>query len=233
MQLTFAARDKAEKETGCKKIYMPNITAELNEMLARAEYVKKLGGEYIMVDIITIGWSALHTLVKANLGLIFHAHRAGHGMFTRHPDQGMSMLVIAKLCRLLGMDQLHIGTADIGKMEGSADEVIEIEENIEKAVTKENRQGFALGQNWHGLKPILAVASGGLYPGCMPKLVKRMGKDIVAQFGGGCHGHPDGTFAGAASILQAAEASVKKIPLKKYAKDHKELAKALKKWGEA
>lgn len=231
MRATFAKRDKAEDLTGHKKIYMPNITAELNEMLKRAEYVKKMGGEYIMVDILTIGWSALHTLVKAKMGMVFHAHRAGHAMFTRHPDQGMSMLVVAKLCRLLGMDQLHIGTANVGKMEGSADEVVEIEENIEKPLTKENPKGFALGQNWHGLKPILAVASGGLHPGGVPKLIKHMGTDIVAQFGGGCHGHPDGTYAGAKAILQAVEGTLKGVPLRKYAQDHEELGKAVKKWG--
>ena len=45
-------RDKAEKETGEKKVYMPNITAETFEMIKRAKYVKSLNGRYIMVDIL-------------------------------------------------------------------------------------------------------------------------------------------------------------------------------------
>ena len=52
---TLKMRDKAERETGEKKIYMPNITAETNDMINRAEYVKSLGGEYIMIDILTEG----------------------------------------------------------------------------------------------------------------------------------------------------------------------------------
>ena len=57
-----------------------------------------------------------------------------------------------------------------------------------------------------------------------------MGKDIVMQAGGGCHGHPDGTTAGAAAMRQAVDAAMKKIPLRKYAKSHKELARAFEKW---
>lgn len=231
MDLTFKMRAKAEQETGKKKIYLANITAsDIEEMLKRAEYVKKLGGEYIMVDIITIGWTGLHSLRKKDLGLIFHAHRAGYAALTRIPDHGISMLVLAKICRLLGMDQLHIGTANVGKMEGAPDEVLEIEENIEKEETGENLNGYALGQKWYGMKPVLAVASGGLHPGHLPELVKLMDRDIVAQFGGGCHGHPDGTRSGASAIVQAAEAVCKNIPLEEYAKDHEELKKALETW---
>lgn len=231
MDLTFKKRDKAEKETGEKKIYMPNITAsDYFEMLKRAEYVKQKGGEYIMVDICTIGWTGLHTLRNADLGMIFHAHRAGHAAFTRMQEHGISMLVLAKICRLIGMDQLHIGTADVGKMEGAEDEVVEIEENIEKEQTSENTEGFSLGQKWYGMKSVLAVASGGLKPQDMPALIKRMGKDIVAQFGGGCHGHPDGTRKGAMAIRQATDAAIKGVSLEEYAKEHEELKKALEKW---
>jgi ribulose-bisphosphate carboxylase large chain len=58
-----------------------------------------------------------------------------------------------------------------------------------------------------------------------------MGKNIVMQFGGGCHGHPEGTKRGAIAIRQALNASLHKIPLKKYASAHKELDMALRKWG--
>jgi hypothetical protein len=41
------------------------------------------------------------------------------------------------------------------------------------------------------------MASGGLHPGLVPELVDRCGTDIGVQAGGGVHGHPDGTHAGA------------------------------------
>jgi ribulose-bisphosphate carboxylase large chain len=45
------------------------------------------------------------------------------------------------------------------------------------------------------------------------------------------HGHPDGTTAGARAMVQAVDAWRMQIPLKEYAKDHKELETALKFWG--
>jgi len=59
-----------------------------------------------------------------------------------------------------------------------------------------------------------------------------MGKDVVLQAGGGIHGHPFGTLAGAKAMRQAVDATLKKISLKEYAKTHVELEKALEKWAE-
>lgn len=54
---------------------------------------------------------------------------------------------------------------------------------------------------------------------------------MVYQFGGGCHGHPDGTKAGARAIRQAVDAILQGYSLNEYAKNHSELAKAIEKWG--
>ncbi|MEA2003730.1 MAG: type III ribulose-bisphosphate carboxylase [archaeon] len=212
---TLEARDMAQSETGEKKIYMPNITAETIKMLERAEYVRSLGGEYIMVDILTCGWAGLQTVRDANLNMFIHAHRAGHAAFTRNPKHGISMKVIGKVARIIGVDQLHIGTA-VGKMEGSAEDVTGSQKGLE--------------EDMFGIKPVLTVASGGLHPGHTPDLVKILGKDIVAQYGGGCHGHPEGTRAGATAIRQSIDAVTKGISLKEYAKTKRELSLALKKW---
>jgi len=92
--------------------------------------------------------------------------------------------------------------------------------------TKEN-----LSQKWFNIKPVFAVASGGVYPGIVPKIIEFMGRDVVIQAGGGIHGHPNGTVAGAKAMRQAVDASLKKISLKEYAKTHEELKLALEKWG--
>lgn len=88
-------------------------------MIERAEYVKEQGGEYVMIDIIPVGWTALQTLREENesMGLVLHSHRCMHAALTRNPVHGVSMQVIAKLARMVGLDQLHIGTA-VGKMHG-------------------------------------------------------------------------------------------------------------------
>jgi ribulose-bisphosphate carboxylase large chain len=227
---TLQLRDKIEEEVGEKKIYMPNISAKLSDMKSRADFVLENGGEYIMIDIVTVGFSALQEIrdYVEDKNLVLHAHRAMHAAFTRNPKHGLTMLVLAKLMRLIGMDQLHTGTI-IGKMEGDRAEVQEINKNI----TEQNILGnniTTLDQDWGSINPILPVASGGLSPLHVPELLRLLGKDMVFQFGGGCHGHPNGTQAGAMAIRQAIEATLEGISLKEYSKNKMELAKALEKW---
>lgn len=228
---TLRMRDRAEKKTGEGKFYMPNVTAETHEMLRRANFVRKNGGEYVMVDIISVGWSGLQTLREFNddLNLIIHAHRAGHAAFTRSPKHGISMLVVAKLARLIGVDQIHIGTAGVGKMSGESTE--EIEQEIESKFISELGSSHSLEQFWLHLKPVFAVASGGLHPGSVPKLIEKMGTNVIIQAGGGVHGHPGGSEAGAKAMRQSLEAAMKGIPLQEYARNREELSQAIKKWG--
>jgi ribulose-bisphosphate carboxylase large chain len=214
---TLEARDRAEKETGEKKVYMVNITAETEQMLKRAELVLDHGGEYVMVDILTCGFAALPTLRNQDFKLVIHAHRAGHAAFTKNPKHGISMKVIAKVARMIGVDQLHVGTV-VGKMFETKDEV---RENCE-----------ALKTEMSGLKPVLPVASGGLHPGLVPSLMELFGKDFVIQAGGGIHGHSGGTVAGAKAMRQAVDATLQGVPLKEYGRTHKELETALRIWGQ-
>jgi ribulose-bisphosphate carboxylase large chain len=88
-----------------------------------------------------------------------------------------------------------------------------------------------LSQKWYNIKPTMAVASGGLQPGMIPKLVDTMGKDVVYQFGGGVHGNSFGTRAGAKAVRQALDAALQGISLREYSKSHKELKQAVAQWG--
>jgi ribulose-bisphosphate carboxylase large chain len=228
---TLKIRDKIEIETGEKKIYMPNITAPVSIMKKRADFVLDHGGEYIMLDILTVGFSALQEIREYldDKNMVFHAHRAMHAALTRNKKHGMTMLSLAKIMRLIGMDQLHTGTV-VGKMEGGKHEVLEINKVITEKSIKGNNISL-LDQDWGNLKPILPVASGGLSPLHVPELIDILGTNIVFQFGGGCHGHPNGTEAGAKAIRQAVDAVLSNTTLKEYAKSHLELQKAIDKWG--
>src|SRR5512142_2780107 len=93
-------------------------------MVDRADMVIDHGGEYIMVDILTCGWSALQTLRDQNLKLVIHAHRAGHAAFTKNQQHGIAMKPIATVARIIGVDQLHVGTV-VGKMSETKPEVLE------------------------------------------------------------------------------------------------------------
>jgi ribulose-bisphosphate carboxylase large chain len=215
---TLEKRDKAEEKTDEKKVYMINVTAETEEMVRRAELVLKNGGEYAMIDILTCGFSALQTFREKDFKLVIHAHRAGHAAVTKSHRHGISMRVLSKVARIVGVDQLHVGTV-VGKMFETKEEVAE------------NCEALKVGMG--GIKKVMPVASGGLYPALVPALVKFFGKDFIIQAGGGIHGHMNGTESGAKAMRQALDAALKGVALGDYAEKHKELKVALETWPNA
>lgn len=216
VRLVMEALDEAESEKGEKTLYAANVTADERTMLERADLVKSLGGNCVMMDVLTTGFHALKSLREDGPSrLPIHVHRAMHGAFTRSPDYGITMVVLAKLTRICGGDQLHTGTAS-GKMEHPGDLAAII---------------GALRDDWGGLKPVFPVASGGMHPASTEREAAFFGMDFVIQAGGGVHGHPGGTRVGARALRQSVEAVARNVRLEKAARTQPELATALEKWG--
>lgn len=223
--------EKVERETGERKVWLANITADVREMEKRLKLVGEYGNPYIMVDVVIVGWSALGYIrdLAEDFGLAIHAHRAMHAAFTRY-DHGISMFALAKLYRIVGADQLHVGTAGFGKLESGKEETIQIANMLRSDFFSPN-DGLHFEQRFWNVKKVMPVSSGGLHPGVLPKVIEAMGKDLVLQIGGGVLGHPDGPKAGAIAVRQAIEAIERGISLEEFAKSHKELGRALEKWG--
>jgi ribulose-bisphosphate carboxylase large chain len=214
---SFAMADDAERETGERKDYLVNITAETDEMVRRAEYVHDHGGNFVMVDIITTGWAALQTVRERtdDLDLAIHAHRAMHAAMDRLPHHGVSMRCLAQFARLAGADHLHTGTVGLGKL------------------ANEDTVGINawLASDLHGLTDVLPVASGGLHPGIVDSLLDETGPNVMVQAGGGIHGHPDGTRAGAEALRAAVDAWTVDEPLSERADAVPALRTVLDEWG--
>nr|VDD88878.1 RuBisCO long chain, Form III-b [uncultured archaeon] len=225
-------RDKAEKKTGEIKDYFINVTAESKEMLKRAKIAKNYGFKYVMCDIVTAGWSGLQTLREhcQDSKQAIHAHRAMHATFTRNPKHGISMLTLAKSARLVGVDNIHIGTV-IGKLVGTKDEVLNLEREMEYHSMREDFKEGILEEDWKRIKSVFPCSSGGLHPGILPEIMDMMGKNIMVQLGGGIHGHPDGTKSGAMATRQAIDAYIRKVKIKEATLIYPELTRALNKWG--
>jgi ribulose-bisphosphate carboxylase large chain len=169
-----------------------------------------------MIDIVCTGISAIQILRDdPSIRVPIYCHRAGHAAFTENPKHGIHWKVYCKLARLLGADVIHAGTV-VGKMRGEREEVLDCY-NV-------------LRNEWCGFKSTMPAASGGLHPSLAPELIKLLGKDVIANFGGGIHGHPNGTRAGAEAVRQAIDAATNNIKLKEYAKSHRELKIALERW---
>jgi ribulose-bisphosphate carboxylase large chain len=222
---------QAEAETGERKGYWANVTAATTEeMLRRTNLVADEGGRFVMVDFLTVGFAAAASLraETERLGLALHAHRAMHAVIDRHPDHGVDFLVIAKWARLLGVDHVHVGTG-VGKLEGTIDEMHERRRMMTGAFAPAGG-GTLFDQAWGSLRPLVPVASGGLHPGHVPQLDAVFGQDAFFLFGGGVHGHPKGSRAGATAARAAVEAAAAGQSLDEAARACPELREALDLW---
>ena len=120
----------------------------------------------------------------------------------------MSFRVLAKWCRLLGVDHIHAGTV-VGKLEGDPRHGPRLLRRLPAAPQRADPQtGLYFDQDWASLPGVMPVASGGIHAGQMHQLLHYLGEDVVLQFGGGTIGHPMGIAAGATANRVAVEAMI-------------------------
>jgi ribulose-bisphosphate carboxylase large chain len=224
---------RAESETGEAKGHFFNVTANsTEEALRRLEHIAAQGSRYVMYDFLTAGFAASADVFKraGELGIIVHCHRAMHAVFTRQRDHGINMRVIAKWLRLVGGDHLHTGTV-VGKLEGSRPETLGIVDVLrERHVSADPSRGLYFDQEFVGLKATWPVASGGIHVLNIPDLYAIYGNDAFWLFGGGTHGHPDGSRAGARANRVATEAIAAGKTLDDAARTCPELRTAMELW---
>ena len=235
-RLVFEGIKDVNAKTGRDLIYVPNITSgDFDEMIKRADLIKDLGGNCLMIDILSAGMTAVQTIRKKYPDMIIHGHRAGHGAQTIFPEviiegiqynlrHGVSMKAWTLIARLAGVDQFHIG-APKGKMEASSRTVLE---NLE-ACTR------PLGK----IKIMRPICSGGLKATVMWDVARIMNPtgdtpnmDIICQAGGGTHSHDLGTFGGAKSMVQARDAIKLGLTPQETMAKHFETLLAFRKWDE-
>lgn len=224
-------RDKAEEETGDVKSAFINITAETEVMKQRAKMLADYGWNYAMIDVVVTGTAAVATLRDycSDLGLAIHAHRAMHAAFDRDEKHGVTMQFLAKMMRLVGVSQIHTGTA-VGKLVGTRAEATVLADVLREKRTNAVDQ-MALDQDWGSIRSAFPVSSGGLHPGLVPDVLDIYGTELVLLVSGGIHGHPKGTRAGAEAVMQAIEAWKNGETLDEKAKKAMALREALEKWG--
>ncbi|MFP5365114.1 MAG: form I ribulose bisphosphate carboxylase large subunit [Thermoleophilia bacterium] len=204
------AVQRAQAATGEVKGHYLNVTAAtMEDMYERAEFAKEVGSIIIMQDL-TVGYTAMSSMSNwcRENGMILHLHRAGHGTYTRQKTHGVSFRVIAKWCRLLGVDHIHAGTV-VGKLEGGPAMIMGYYKTLRDGyVKKDLEQGIYFDQDWASMPGVMPVASGGIHAGQMHQLLHYLGEDSILQFGGGTIGHPMGIAAGASANRTAVEAII-------------------------
>lgn len=214
------AATAAYEQTGHRTLYFVNITDRPDRLLANAHAAVEAGASALLVNAWAVGVSALAMLADdPSIGVPVMAHLAFAGALSGAHWSGMSPhLVLGTLPRLAGAD-VAVYPSHLGTLPFSRADALQV--------------SGALTDPWFGMRPSLPVAGGGLHAGMVPRLVADLGIDWGLAAGGGVHGHPGGTAAGARSIRQAFDAAVRGEPLAQARKANPELSAALEKWPEA
>jgi len=208
-----------EQKTGKKVMYAFGISsADPDTMMRYHDLVADAGGNGAVININSIGYGGFAFLRKRSR-LALHAHRNGWDILTRHPNLGMEFRVYQKLWRLLGVDQFQINGIGAKYWEPN-DSFVRSFQDCSKPIFSDADRA-------------LPVVCSGQWGGQAPETYERTGRtlDLMYLGGGGIVGHPGGPAAGVRAITQAWEAAKQGISLETYAKNNRELAQSLEKFG--
>lgn len=210
----MAAEKRVFEETGEHSLYAVNISGETAKVRDNAYRVLEAGGNCLMVNVYTTGFDTLKMLAddpNINVPILAHVNFAGTMASSTYTGIAAPLLV-GKITRLAGGD-FQINGHPFGKFPVS----YKLFYRCFKFFT----------QPWWNIKPMMYACSGGTTQLAVEKIVKAVGTDVMLAAGGGVHGHPDGSEAGAKSMRQAIDAAMAGIPVVEYAKTHAELARML------
>jgi len=212
MTLLGAYRIKAEKETGKKKIYLANITDEVDRMQELYKFAIQSHTNAVMINGMTTGLSIVRVLSrKGQLPLVSHFDFVAP--FTQKRTFGVHLKVLTKLQRLAGYDaQIFQGLGD--RMHTSVMDVLLAFQACVKPMGH--------------LRPSLPVPGGSQWAGSLKplyELFKSIDFGIVP--GRAVFSHPMGPGGGATALLQGWEAFENGVSIDDYANTHEELRQAI------
>jgi ribulose-bisphosphate carboxylase large chain len=210
------ARRRAERETGVPKVYLANITDEVDRLIELHDLAVGNGANAVLVNAMPVGLSGVRMLRRhARVPLI--AHFPLIAAFSRLPAYGIHSRVLTRLQRLAGFDAVI--------MPGFGSRMMTPEREVLDCVA-------ACLEPMGHVKPCLPVPGGSDWAGTLEGVYRKVGcVDFGFVPGRGVFGHPMGPAGGAASIRQAWDAIARGIPIADYAATHPELRTALEAFG--
>ncbi|HEY72233.1 MAG: ribulose 1,5-bisphosphate carboxylase [Chloroflexi bacterium] len=219
VKLYMEAERQVYEETGEHTLYTVNVSDEIPQVFENARRAVELGCNAIMVNYLAVGFPVLRALAEDSaINVPILAHMDVAGAYYMSPYHGVSShLILGKLPRLAGAD-IVVFPAPYGKAPVIKDKFVNVARN--------------LSFPFYEIKATFPMASGGITPSMVPKVMGDLGNDIVIGSGGGIHAHPDGPVAGGKAFRQAIEATMEGVPLKEAAEKHPELAASLETWAD-
>jgi ribulose-bisphosphate carboxylase large chain len=215
-RLLGAARRQAEQETGVPKVYLANITDEVDQLIELHDTVVANGANAVMVNALPTGLSAVRMLRKhARVPLV--AHFPVIAAMSRLPHFGVHTRVLTKLQRLAGYDVVI--------MPGFGPRMMTAEDEVLECIA-------ACTEPMGPIKPALPVPGGSDSAATLARVHDKIGSpDFGFVPGRGVFSHPHGPSGGAASLREAWDAVAAGVPVTEHAKHHPALAAALQAFG--
>lgn len=208
------ALNEYSARSGRRVLYAFNLTADLDTMLRRAEFVSAAGGLCGQVNLNQVGLVGVAAL-RRRTELILHGHTAGWGLYSRQPFFGMDFQPCQLIWRLVGVDHLVIAGPDSKFWLPNDLSLAALGACLTPLRSPADRIMPAVGsRQWGGQAPMIAAA------------LSR--PDLIYLAGAGIFAHPGGAAAGVAAIRQAWDAALSGAALDDYAASHPELAQALR-----
>lgn len=210
------ARRRAERATGLPKIYLANITDEVDRLVDLHDLAVEKGAGALLINTMPAGLSAVRMLRRrASVPLV--AHFPFIAAFGRLANHGVHSRVIVRLQRLAGYDVVI--------MPGFGGRMFTPEHEVLACVR-------ACLEPMGPLKPCLPAPGGSDWAGTLEGVYRKVGgPDFGFVPGRGVFGHPMGPAAGAASIRQAWEAIAQRERVAERASRHPELQAAFAAFG--
>lgn len=207
---------EARVETGEGKLYMANITDEVDRLLELHDAAVAGGAGALLVNALPVGLSAVRMLRK-HTKLPLFAHFPMIAASSRVAEFGIHTRVWTRLQRLAGFDAVI--------MPGFGPRMMMDEDEVRACIQ-------ACLEPMGPIAPSLPVPGGSDSAATLESVYRKVGSvDFGFVPGRGVFGHPMGPRAGAASLRQAWEAIAAGVPLAEYAQGRRELAAALEAFG--
>jgi 2,3-diketo-5-methylthiopentyl-1-phosphate enolase len=206
------------EKTGKKVLYAANLTGPVTELLERAKRYVDGGASCLLLNVLPYGFDILHRIAShPDIHVPIMVHPSFAGALYPSLYYGIAApLLLGKLMRWTGAD-IALYPSPYGSVTMPKEDALEVARNLHCDST------------FHS--SAFPVPSAGIYPGLIPVLYRDFGTDVIVNAGGGIHGHPQGSTAGAKAFVDAIEAVISKYSLEEAAKISPELQSALDKWG--
>lgn len=189
VQACAEAVSRANRETGLRCIYMANVSASADQVVARARLAREAGARGLLVAPGLVGLDTMRLLADDDdLALPIMSHPAFQGSFVTSPEQGIAPgAIFGQLARLAGAD------ATIYPNYGGRF-------SFSREVCRQIAEAGAAPMG--SLKPIFPTPGGGMSLERIPDMLDLYGQDVIFLVGGGLLKHSPDLVANCRSFLK-------------------------------